>query len=532
MVLSVVFALASCVVAALPDQASAGEQVTDPVFRGVLPVAPGQIAIVSQGNMQGDHVGAQQYAFDLVGRANFPITAAQAGTIIGLNDTSDIQCSGLDWETAPASQALPGCWAHANFVLVRDDDGTTASLYMHLLQDSSCSAKFCIKVGEHVRQGDPLARAGTTGWSTGIHLQFQAEVIPAPQKNPYTGWWFTKSVPVQFTNPEVIAQDSDGVPKTGQEFQLDAAPAPSPSAKPTAYVARGRDSLIVPVNLATGILGKPISLGPGQLPQDIAITPDGKTAYISKDGVGTITRIDLATGKPGTPIIVGAFSWKVAITPDGGTAYATLADNTVLPIDLSTGTPGSPIIVGQEPTGIAITPNGRTAYVANSGDNTVTPIDLITGIPGAPIPVGKVPFAIAITPDGTAAYVTGVSPGQNTVTPIDLATGKPGTPIRIGSGIGGLLAIAITPDGKTAYVAGTGPSGNMVTPINLATNLPGTPIPAGSAPVAIAITPDGKTAFVVNNSTSGTIIPISLTTNTPGTPISVGANPDAIAIAP
>ena len=213
---------------ALPVQESASAQSAGPAFSGVLPMAHGQSVSVSQGNDQGDHVGLQQYAFDFVdGRSNFVIAAAQAGTVIGLNDTSNIQCSGLSQESVPVNRQLLRCWAHANFVLIRDDGGTTATLYMHLLQGSTCTAQFCVTVGEHVSQGQPLASAGTTGWSTGVHLHFQAETPPAPQQDPYSGWWFTNSLPAQFTNPEVKAQDSDGVPKAGQVFQLGAGTSPT-----------------------------------------------------------------------------------------------------------------------------------------------------------------------------------------------------------------------------------------------------------------------------------------------------------------
>jgi len=224
--LALVPVLALCAAAALPAQARVSGQGADPGFSGILPIGAGQSVVVTQGNNQGDHVGNQRYAFDFAdGQRNFLITAAQAGTVTGLNDTSSIQCSGLDWESAPVSQPLPGCWAHANFVLIKDDDGVTATLYMHLLQGSACPPQHCVKIGDLVAQGQPLARAGTTGWSTGIHLHFQAETIPTPRQDPYTGWWFTTSVPAHFADPEVTAQDGDGVPKAGQTFQLGPVPA-------------------------------------------------------------------------------------------------------------------------------------------------------------------------------------------------------------------------------------------------------------------------------------------------------------------
>ena len=200
-------------------------------FSGQLPIAGGQLVTVSQGNNEADHVFEGQYTFDfIVGQQNFPITAAQTGTVIGLNDKSDIRCSDLNWESTPVNQSLLKCWTRANFVLVRNDDGATASLYMHLLKGSTCSTQFCIRVGEHVRQGQPIGRAGTSGWSSGVHLHYQTEVVPTPEPNPFSGWWFTQSVPTRFTNRDVIAQDSDGVPLKRQQFRLGATASQSPPA--------------------------------------------------------------------------------------------------------------------------------------------------------------------------------------------------------------------------------------------------------------------------------------------------------------
>jgi len=243
-----------CFAAISPNQTATAAHAASAAFNGILPISPGQTVVISQGNgpNASDHTGAQQYAFDFViGQQNFVITTAQGGTIIGLNDASNIQCSGPNWEISPTNQKLANCWAHANFVLIKDDDGVTASLYMHLLPGSTCSGQFCVKVGDHVGQGNPLGRAGTTGWSTGIHLHFQAESIPLPQQDPYTGWWFTDSVPVRFTNPEVTAQDSDGVPRTGQTFKLGAVPRPEPEDwNNRQYSLTCGDIAQVPVSLA------------------------------------------------------------------------------------------------------------------------------------------------------------------------------------------------------------------------------------------------------------------------------------------
>ena len=80
-------------------------------------------------------------------------------------------------------------------------------------------------------------------------------------------------------------------------------------------------------------------------------------AYVTNSGGNTVTPIDVATNTAGTPVTVGNQPNEVAITPDGKTAYVTnLASGTVTPITVATNTAGTPITVGSDPDGIAITP--------------------------------------------------------------------------------------------------------------------------------------------------------------------------------
>ncbi|HVB21136.1 MAG TPA: M23 family metallopeptidase [Ktedonobacteraceae bacterium] len=199
-----------------------------------------------QGNNQGDHIAAyeSEYAFDfaVIGQSNFVITAAQSGQVIGFNNSSSIRCDQLNEESYPIQKPLKKCWASANFVLIADDDGKTASLYVHLLPYSGEPAMPKVTCGEHVNQGDPIGLAGTTGFSTGIHVHFQVESLPpststsnCQQTNPSSGWWWTNSIPASFSNPEVLTQDaclstnSNGVPQTDQCFLVSANPTPTTS---------------------------------------------------------------------------------------------------------------------------------------------------------------------------------------------------------------------------------------------------------------------------------------------------------------
>ncbi len=53
-------------------------------------------------------------------------------------------------------------------VILSHNDGTSETLYAHL-------SELLVEVGEEVKQGDPIGRIGSTGFSTGPHLHFEVK---------------------------------------------------------------------------------------------------------------------------------------------------------------------------------------------------------------------------------------------------------------------------------------------------------------------------------------------------------------------
>ena len=308
-------------------------------------------------------------------------------------------------------------------------------------------------------------------------------------------------------------------------------------AAPFAYVSNNVSNTVTVIDTATNtVVGDPIPVG--NLPEGVAITPDGQHAYVTNLGSDTVSVIDTATNTVvGDPIPVGGGPAGVAITPDGQRAYVTnYGSNTVSVIDTATNTVVGdpiPVAVGGGPVGVAITPDGQHAYVTNPGSDTVSVIDTATnttvvGYPYPGIKVGGRPDGVAITPDGQHAYVANVF--SDSVSVIDTATNtvvvNPG--IRVGRNP---IGVAITPDGQRAYV--TNSNFGTVSVIDTATNtVVGDPIPVGGSPQRVAITPDGQHAYVTNPG-SGTVSVIDTATNTVvGNPIPVGIRPLGIAITP
>lgn len=240
-----------------------------------VPALPGTTLSVTQGNGNDkgviDHTMANgsYYAFDFaVGVTEFVVAAAQGGVVIGADDTSTKGCAD---ET---------CWTQANYVVIADTDGT-ATLYLHLKAHS-----LQVHVGELVSQGMPLAQADTTGWATGPHLHFQVEKMPSQQaqQQQVPGWWWTESLPVHFSNPEVVKQDPDGIAKYQQNFLI------SQSASTTVPMPPTETSCPTPGTARAAVM-RPLALGDDQNIVYMATSNTGDSSS------ATLYRYDMKTKK-------------------------------------------------------------------------------------------------------------------------------------------------------------------------------------------------------------------------------------------
>ena len=109
----------------------------------------------------GDHVGSGKNAWDFANGTHFAVSAAREGIVTHVKVSSHSGC-----ESA-------ACVDLANYIVVDHLDGT-ASIYLHIDGDSLDDEVRC---GQRVHQGQHLANAGSTGWSTGPHLHFQVNAV-------------------------------------------------------------------------------------------------------------------------------------------------------------------------------------------------------------------------------------------------------------------------------------------------------------------------------------------------------------------
>lgn len=104
---------------------------------------------------------------------------------------------------------------------------------------------------------------------------------------------------------------------------------------------------VTPIDLTNDRAGRPIPVG--NAPIDIVVTPDGKEAFVADtetvagqtfEKQGTVSTIDVATDRAGQPITVPDVPQAVAITPDGKTVYEVGFDGEghsfLAPIDVAT----------------------------------------------------------------------------------------------------------------------------------------------------------------------------------------------------
>jgi len=150
--------------------------------------------------------------------------------------------------------------------------------------------------------------------------------------------------------------------KLGKRLELSGQPASMAIARngKTAYLVSQSSSTVVtvtPIDLRTlrtekaiNIITKPLpTKGYIGRPLAIAIAPDGMTAYVADGASSTVTPVDLATGALGKPIsLTGKIgSDAIAISSNGAAAYvANQPSSTVTPINLATDTAESPIKIG------------------------------------------------------------------------------------------------------------------------------------------------------------------------------------------
>ncbi|HEX8303181.1 beta-propeller fold lactonase family protein [Sphingomonas sp.] len=258
---------------------------------------------------------------------------------------------------------------------------------------------------------------------------------------------------------------------------------------------KGEDTLSL-IDLKTG--AEIARLPTGDMPHEIAVSPDGKLAAVVAYGGSTIDVFDLArrtklktidiapnsrphgliwladgrlvaTAEKSKSVVVIAAdgtmraivtdalgSHMVAIAPDARHAYvANIGSGSVGVLDLQTGTRLRDIAVGGKPEGLSLARGGKELWVGDLDAPRVQVYDTTSGAKLAEIAIDPVAIRVATSPDGKTIATSNV--GAGTVSLIDVATRKVVRTISVsGSREAGQVTILFSSDGKRLYAAETG----------------------------------------------------------------------------
>ena len=129
--------------------------------------------------------GRQRAAKAFTGGLIYPVSGRITSTfgyrvhpitkVYKLHTGVDIACpTGTPIRAAAAGTVIIANWMPAyGYSVVLDHGGGVQTLYGH-------NSKLCVSVGQNVKQGETIAKAGSTGYSTGPHCHFEKRVNGRP----------------------------------------------------------------------------------------------------------------------------------------------------------------------------------------------------------------------------------------------------------------------------------------------------------------------------------------------------------------
>lgn len=262
------------------------------------------------------------------------------------------------------------------------------------------------------------------------------------------------------------------------------------------------------------------SVAVGQLPVDLAVTPDGRYALTADLGSNTVSVIDLATHTVTATIPVGGREpFQIEVSADSRFAVVALINDAIASafsvIDLGTlrevrtipSAPQGAIGAWFTPafgfsadvfTRFALTPDGRKIVLPVLAESRVAVYDRETGAQLASIPTATGPLDVDVSSDGAFAVIGHeTSPISGRITRIDLqalhATGEFPVPFQPS-----FQRVRITPDRGFALATGFTEAGEGVTAfVSLQTGAV-TAVLSSGAVEDIVFTADGRYAFLAS----------------------------------
>lgn len=220
------------------------------------------------------------------------------------------------------------------------------------------------------------------------------------------------------------------------------------------YVASLFSINLTLLETATNTLGPPIQLFLQRMRGGftwMAITADGATAYLANPSNRAFAVATLPSGQ-GNILSPTVSPNDVALTPDGRTVYFAGCKPICTPgfvqtFDTATQLFGDEIQVDGNPYRIKIAPNGQRAYTSNLSGPSVSVLDLASRQVVATVSVPVQPTGLAVSADSSTVWVASQTGGA--LTAIDAATNQQ----RGSAAIASARDVVVTPDGRQVYVS-------------------------------------------------------------------------------
>ena len=177
----------------------------------------------------------------------------------------------------------------------------------------------------------------------------------------------------------------------------------------------------VPVGAVAELIRNTVvdTVGTGNFPLSVALSPNGSRAYVLNGGDDTVTVIDTATNTAIATIPVGNFTYAVAVSPLGDKVYATnIDDRTISVIDAASNTELTTIPFDGYPYAVAVSANGSRLYVTSREDGSISVFDTASNTVIDTLDVGDDQVAdVALSPVDSRIYVANTF--DATITVID-----------------------------------------------------------------------------------------------------------------
>src|SRR5438309_173038 len=296
------------------------------------------------------------------------------------------------------------------------------------------------------------------------------------------------------------------------------------SGKGVVYITQGLAGSVVRADLPATLLSA--SFPVGDLPSQVRIHPNGKTAYVSDQDARTITYVDVASNQAVATVAVPAGSiLTTGLSPEGDRLYALTDYFGVYVINTATrevidSIPGS--ATGSLLTGVAFHPFAPCMYIAARDEGTIRTVDLRDdSVVHSDTVRGARIQNVAVSLDGGQLFATDIQRSKLLVR--DLTTeGSTFLEYAIGSGqVRNAFDVALTPDNTQVYVSTladgkvyvldratralldsivTGGSARYIAFINVATNQAfGTATVPGGSILTTGLSPDGSRLYALTD---------------------------------